>query len=381
MSFELYKRFHNCSDKYFDNLSLSVSLYIKHIPIYAVNVFHQKTILSINKNLNLPEHEFLYPKLINISSEKISRYTDLFTVLNGSRSLRSIAYDFKYKDEQHRAFASHGVLVNEIGDILLILTVHKDQFIDFYNEVSNDIIDHSKLKLFVSKELFTDEKYSLLWRKIEKEYYYEAIKNDVIVEILPSFSIEKIVYNDGLDINFPTITEFHNHVNDDIYSSMLTHAQDQQQIRIEEERLEQEREEARRIALEESLRIANERRIQIAIERSRERIIGYSTQITENQYGNFDQEQLELFFNHLLENNEDFNSGFDSAYLDNVNTGQLIVWSEDMNNIRFDYSEYQDYMRDNLNIEIPDYEREEVGFIFEEESVSVQEDAPDDLSF
>lgn len=382
MSFELMNRFHHIEENYCVQDELSVSSYMKYIPIYAISMYHQRNDFSFS--VNLPENEFIYSKLKPVTNERISRYTDLFSMLNGFRSTRSIAYQYKYNDEEYNTFASHGILTDEIGSILLVLTIHKDQFFDFYNEIINDVKDYSKLKLFVSKELFTNPKYSLLWRKVEKEYYYNAIAEGVDVEILSSDVIHSFIYSDGLDVNFSSITEFQNHVNNEVYDDFIQFVTDSENYRIEQERLEAERE-------EQILAELRERRRLERIERSKQRIERFVNIILNNYNTNLVREHLIMFFNYQLENNSHLSLGLDSIYLDNPDNGTFIIWNDLTENEFINFDEYKQTMLDQFNIIIDDYipdVNDIPGFVIvdEEETsneneVETQEEAPEDSPF
>lgn len=375
MSFELMKRFNYVDDNQFILDELSVSMYMQYLPVYTFNIYHQKSSLSFNNNVNLAGQEFIYPKLKQVTSERISRYSDLFQMLNGGRTLKSIAYEYKFKDEKYNAFVGQGILTDEIGSVLLVLTIHKDKFLDFYNEITNDEVDYSKLKLFVSKDLFSNPKYSLLWRKIEKEYYYNAISEGVDVEILSSDRIEKLIYSDGINVDFSNITEFQNHLNNEVYNNFIQFVTDSENTRLEEERLEAERE---------VQRLAERRKL-----RRLRKIERYCNSIISNYNTNLIKEHLIMFFNYQLENNSHLESGLDYIYLDEPEIGTLTIWNNetDIETIYFD--QYQQIMLDQFNITIDDYisdVNDVPGFVIVDEEnsnesmVETQEE-PDDLPF
>lgn len=213
--FELKRNFHSVDDS-MKSGKLAVSLYVDYVPFYAINSFHSK------HDVVLEGENFVFPVLKNDDSFRISRYADLFQYLNGDVRLRSIAYSFKEKDTDHTAFVSHGILRDELNRVLMVLTIHKDYIIDFHRAMmENDEIDYSKFTLFISRDLVTQSKYTYLWRKIEKDYYYEAIAKNVIVEIRDPLYINKLIFQDGVNVNFGNITEFHNYLNNELYESFV----------------------------------------------------------------------------------------------------------------------------------------------------------------
>ena len=213
--FELKRNFHSVDDS-MKSGKLAVSLYVDYVPFYAINSFHSK------HDVVLEGENFVFPVLKNDDSFRISRYADLFQYLNGDVRLRSIAYSFKEKDTDHTAFVSHGILRDELNRVLMVLTIHKDYIIDFHRAMmENDEIDYSKFTLFISRDLVTQSKYIYLWRKIEKDYYYEAIAKNVIVEIRDPLYINKLIFQDGVNVNFGNITEFHNYLNNELYESFV----------------------------------------------------------------------------------------------------------------------------------------------------------------
>lgn len=364
MSFEIYKRLHYPSDNEVNPLSLSSSVFVDYVPMYSIDIYHNTLTVNNgllpNENL-LPDNEFIYSKLIHKSDSRLSRYSDLFEKLNGGRSFKSISYVFKKDDEEHKIFAAKGAIFNEIGEVLLMLTVKKNKFKSLYQSIKNlDAIDHNDLKLFVSKEFFSVDKYSKLWKKIEKDYYYDAIQKNIDVEIIPSSVIESIVYNDGLTFDFPTITDFQNFLNIDLHESLINYSHNRLE-RIEQQRIERrERRERER----------EERRLR----ERQENIDNYTELVDELLHDNpgaYNRTDLITFGVHLITNNPSFESGFESLTIsDDERT--LDIWSNSINHYSYNYNDVKDYMFDNLNIVISEpSEDDEIIIMIEEEGVDI----------
>lgn len=245
MSFDLKKYYRHIDSSHIDNTKLSVFSKVEYIPLYAIHIYHDKN-NSINRELDSDE-DFIYPRLKNLADNRISRYADLFQNLNGDRTMRSIAYSFKSNDLDQTVFVSNGIITDEYGNILLLLTVKKEYFTsicEIYNH-SDEEIDFSNLVLFVADEFFKNPIYNYLWKKIEKEFYYDAISKGVKIEVDTIDVITKKCFNDGIDVNFDTIDEFHNYLNNDIYTNIVNvyreAAEERQKLEHEIRRQRQER--------------------------------------------------------------------------------------------------------------------------------------------
>ena len=217
MSFELERRFRRISDNDIDS-KVGVSLFVDYIPFYAVHAYNS-TVTGLQR---YSESEFEYPVFKNKGESRISRYADLFSYLNGDSQAKSVAYSFKNKDDDYTAYVSHGIMRDDSDNILLALAIQRDYFQEFYNAFSNSVdIDYSKLTLFVANDFITNQKYSYLWKKVEKEYYYGAIEKGCIIEVRDSSYIESILFQDGINVKFDNLTEFHQFLNDSMYNTFV----------------------------------------------------------------------------------------------------------------------------------------------------------------
>ena len=235
MSFEINNVIKSFDEKSAEQYGLGVSLYTDYIPSYVVYTQYERVGIELTQVLTYPKLSLDYATARGV----YSRYSDLFRQLNGGRSANTISYTFKYNEQDHRIIIAPGIILDEYGNILLLLTVRKDYFPTYFNWYMNRAvgenefdIDHSKLKLFVSKEFFSDAKYSMVWKKIEKEYYYGAIGKDVIIEVKPSIQIQHEIFNDGINVNYPTLNGLHQYLNVDIWDRMV---QDEYEKEIERE--------------------------------------------------------------------------------------------------------------------------------------------------
>jgi hypothetical protein len=142
------------------------------------------------------------------SYHSISRPAEFLEQLTDENKLKI------YRCDDYRLTVCRGYIADENDNILLLLATDS-----FENLIENSgvrrrrVINHSHLKLFLSSEIFTAEKYSELWEILKDRYIPYCYHNKVPVEITTSERIEKDCYNTGFNVDFNSVTELNEKFN------------------------------------------------------------------------------------------------------------------------------------------------------------------------
>jgi len=159
----------------------------------------------------------MYRKPKNLSDQKYgsyNRYIDLFDLLKGKGE--PVTFEFSSDNVRQVLTVMKGYIADKNDKILLLLAtsetnVYKEN-VDRHTGIETETTDYSKLKLFISNELYTNPVYSNLLRKLEKNYFQYCYENNVDVVSTTSENIEKSVFSNPFKLDFSNFTEFQAHL-------------------------------------------------------------------------------------------------------------------------------------------------------------------------
>lgn len=198
----------------------------------------------LSENLRRVGSEFIYsfPSL-DIHYNMLGRYDDLFNTLHqGSRGYAVDKFEFVYSDINRYVFVDHHIMVDTEGRILMIMTFDDKSF--FTDELSymERLEKLDNFKLFVSTRLMLEDKYTNLWKKVEKDYVSQCYKNGVEVEFTTSEKIYEKVFSNSFSLVSRDMDSFMQHLREDVPQIFMEAIEELSREEESEEELEVNRE-------------------------------------------------------------------------------------------------------------------------------------------
>ena len=159
---------------------------------------------------NKPTHDIQE----RLSKPNKSTFSDF---LDGYEGVRRVIYN-RTATEEVIVKVGKGYIADDTDRILFMLTNNSLNDI-FYSRYSNEQSDVYKtfiqenLILFVSPELISNRKYSMLYKQLDADYIKSAYEQGIEVRFVTSEKIEKVCYSNSFGLKFNTINELTEHLN------------------------------------------------------------------------------------------------------------------------------------------------------------------------
>lgn len=223
-----------------DTKKIASSSGSSHYPFYLLTNESNRTFIGENFIYNRPSTSEYY----NI----IGRYDDFFKALNAKAVFDK--FSFIQSGNNYDVFVMYNCVFDSNGKVLLLLTFDDTSYLDLVDERDKDYT----CKLFISTDFLLEEKYTNLWKKVEKEYVQKFYVEGQKVEYTTSEDIEKMCFSNSFNPVFNTLDDLSRHLREDVPSLFTEHLVQLRQI--EEGRIAERQEEIRRqeaVALEEEI--------------------------------------------------------------------------------------------------------------------------------
>jgi hypothetical protein len=187
-----------------DPLNVGVSSENEYVPVYTIRSREE----TVPLYENIVSGIFSYEKPRTRMETKISNYADL--IEHFRYYLYSGFFIFKCQEEEHIIYATRGCLLDEEGNILLILTANTTQIFE------EKELKTSSLRLYVSTAFIKDEKYKNVYKNLYTNCILECIEKDVQVVFATPEEIEKRVFSNTFKVEYNNLTDLNDHLNNEI---------------------------------------------------------------------------------------------------------------------------------------------------------------------
>lgn len=187
---------------------LSVSNRTEYIPVHAIY-----SIFEISRFSN----SYIYNKISEVEyfSDTFRGYDKLLSRLFYNSGVQK--YIFKIDDEEVNLAVSKGIIQEYDGTVLFCFGVKSESLFEGSDYKGNDAIKRENLKLFISTKFATDSKYRNVYKKLLKEVVHSCFLEGIEVSYMSSSKIDSILYNDGLEYSFNTITDAKEFLKNDVH--------------------------------------------------------------------------------------------------------------------------------------------------------------------
>jgi len=167
--------------------------------------------------------EYSYNAVITYS--KPPRSSAISKSTSSANIMKSLNYGnvSKYVFTSSTYFITKGFITDDKGDILLALTIKKqcykdNQEVSSYLSEYESTFTYDNFVLFISSELATNKKHSVLYRRLQNIYLNDCYEKGMEVRFLPSSVIEKNTFAVPFKLRFNSVTELDFHLRNEVKS-------------------------------------------------------------------------------------------------------------------------------------------------------------------
>ena len=146
----------------------------------------------------------------------IGRYDQLINRLH--TQMMPDRFEFVFEQETYHIYCMrHCILDTNNRPLLLMVCDGKDRLTpDGFVREREAIEEVSDMKLLISTELMLEDRYTNVWKKLEKEYVRGFYRNGLRVEYTTSERIVSEVFNDSIEVHFADTAHMSDHLRNDV---------------------------------------------------------------------------------------------------------------------------------------------------------------------
>lgn len=210
-----------------DKLNFSASVINIHGDDIGVSNLVDYCPLYSSYGRNIIEDSLIYYKPVyDPELGMYTRYEDLLNFLFLS-SAHIMGFQFIYNENTVFLNIGKGFILDHNSNILLMFAIKSDKlfsrdgsFVGQYSFKDRDTLDiiPENMKLFISTALATEEIYTNIHKRLDKEVIKPSYDCGIAVEFTTSRKIQDAVYQDGLELDFNSLNELNLHLKEDVPS-------------------------------------------------------------------------------------------------------------------------------------------------------------------
>jgi len=170
---------------------------------------------SLLDNNRIGRNQFMYYKPSIVTLSAISRYNELFETLRSKMYFSR--FNFISNDENHFILVMKGYIANHLQQPLLMIGINTfEHGLSIYDSDEKSEETKAKLKVFVATELLTNDIYTNIWRKIDRDFIQLCYEDGIAVEFCTIETIEKTFFSNEFVVEYNNLTELNNHLKNDV---------------------------------------------------------------------------------------------------------------------------------------------------------------------